>query len=385
MTQWRRVAVGLVVLGFLAQVTSFVQAVTLDLSAVDRVGPRRESGINPLPERKVGDEHGQDLASVHLPNRVALGETLRAGKLPSRAFIGEWETAALYPVNWVYAVLPVRAAMVFEVAFHLALVGVGMFLLCRAEGRTRLAALLGATCLVCSGPVWGRLYSGHLSNLATMAWVPLLLALALRGRAALFGAALVLFLFAGHPQYVFYTAMVFGLLALCGWFKELPRLAVAALVAAVLALPQLVPAVEAYVSSRRLGLPYGFSASFYFPVECLWTAVDPFAFGRFESYAIPSKMNAWETSAFFGGFAAVVLAGLGARGRYLLPGALTLLLALGAQTVLYDFLYLHLPVFGSFRGVSKFILFVVMFASLAVARGFDKINKIPLARAGESC
>jgi hypothetical protein len=367
----------------LIQSVYFASQVTLDFSAADRIQPKAaHSGIdvNPVPER-VASEHGLDLATVHLPNRLLLADAIRARKMPGSDFIGEWETAAFYPVNWVYAFLPVKVALGFETLFHLLLAAAGVFYLCRLDGRSPQASALGAFCFAVSGPVWGRLYPGHLSNLAAVAWIPWVFfaALSVSRRPSwasflgLQGVLLVFFL-SGHPQYIFYTAMAVVVLVVTGWLsvRSVPYLAAAAALASVWAAPQLLPAVDAYRHSVRLAAPYVFSSSFYLPIDTALTAVNPFQFGPFDHYRIPSLMNAWETSYFFGGVGALWLAYRGAAWRILAPVLLFLVLAFGVQTPVYDLLYQTVPVFSSFRGVGKFFVFAVLFLCLAVARGWDR-------------
>jgi hypothetical protein len=184
-------------------------------------------------------------------------------------------------------------------------------------------------------------------------------------------------LIAGHPQYVYFTLVVFSVLTFLGWFdlKSLPKLLAAAAFAGLLALPQILPAFQAYQNSGRQMASRSFSASYYWPIGAWPTAFDPFFWG-FEKFRFTPKShgtNAWEASLFFGGVGAVFLALRGLTGRYALALAATLMLALGEQTPVYDVLYRYLPAFKSFRGTCKFSVFFILLASVSVARGFDNL------------
>ena len=87
----------------------------------------------------------------------------------------------------------------------------------------------------------------------------------------------------------------------------------------------------------------------------------------------------WETSIFLG-VTTILLAGYGgvavapSRRRFAVTIVIvSLLLALGAQTPLFDLLYRVMPGFASFRGASKFAYIACLFLALLAGLSFDEL------------
>ena len=130
-------------------------------------------------------------------------------------YFGNFQSALLYPPNWLFMLLPGYAAVNWTIALHVLLLGLAMLAWGRLRGLSHPAALLAAVLVMFGGAHFMHIYAGHLSNLCTMAWVPLLLA-AVDGcferrslTWPLIGAlAVAMMVLAGHPQYVFFGGIV---------------------------------------------------------------------------------------------------------------------------------------------------------------------------------
>ena len=141
-------------------------------------------------------------------------------------YFSGFQSALLYPPNYLYLVLPLEKAVNWGVALHAWWLGVGMLLWLRSMGLRQMAALFGGALLMFSAPHFLHIYAGHLTNLCVMAWAPWLF-LAIRSYRAeqklawvFWGAFVVTMqILAGHPQYVYYGAIIAGLYSLA----ELPR------------------------------------------------------------------------------------------------------------------------------------------------------------------
>ncbi|HZL99468.1 MAG TPA: hypothetical protein VFD43_04370, partial [Planctomycetota bacterium] len=208
-------------------------------------------------------------------------------------YLGGMQSALLYPPNWIHLLLPLPLAINWGIAGHVFLLGLFTCLWARRRGLAPLAALLSGLLAMFCGAHFGHVYAGHLSNLCSMAWMPLLL-LAVDGWLErrklgwlLLGAAAVaLLILAGHPQYVFYTGIAVGLYALLhlvgveGRLRALAGLLLMGVLGTALSAAQLLPALDAASEGvRRGGLSFEFAASFSLPPENLATLLVPFLFG----------------------------------------------------------------------------------------------------------
>lgn len=151
--------------------------------------------------------------------------------------------------------------------------------------------------------------SGHLPQLAALAWVPLIFCaidtLFKNGKIewcwlGMFAVAMQIL--AGFPQYVFYTGIIAGLysaLRLVGhwnWGLAAKLLAIY-FDGAVLTAVQLLPAIQATQETvRGVPLPFSFAAMFAFPPEKFLTLLGPNLFGKISSYW--GRCYLWETSLF---------------------------------------------------------------------------------------
>src|SRR5262249_33237093 len=135
---------------------------------------------------------------------------------------------ALYPPNWLFALLLPTAAMnvVVITTYHLAIIGT--YLYGRRIGMTRIRALVAGVAFTFGGVL--RAPIGHTSRIAAAAWLPwILLAIEnlycrLTWRWVALGAAFIaLQLFAGEPQMSFYAVLVCGGYFLFSFFRREER------------------------------------------------------------------------------------------------------------------------------------------------------------------
>src|SRR5206468_10783758 len=89
---------------------------------------------------------------------------------------------------------------------------------CTRRGLSIPASLLAGTCFNLSGAFVLHIYAGHLSLNSALAWIPLLFLVtdllfeqSTPGRILLGMFAVAMQLVAGHPQFVYYTALSLGL------------------------------------------------------------------------------------------------------------------------------------------------------------------------------
>lgn len=344
---------------------------------------------------------GDDMQQWFIHARRFGFDQLRSGNLvmwnphvyAGTPFLGNFQSALLYPPNVVYLLFDLRVAINLSIAIHVLGIGAFMYLWGRFRGLHPVACLMGAVLIMCCGAHFLHIMSGHLSNLCTMAWAPLLF-LAIDGWFKKRGLGWLLLgmlavsmqVLAGHPQYVFFTAVAAGLYTVCHVVTQLRRWSwsfgvVAMYVGAVaLTAVQLCAGIAATRDSVRSGgLPYEFAAETSFAPENLLTVIAPKFFGDATNHSYWGRSYMWEMSAFCGavGIALAAYAALRANHRQrrflaLLVGIL-FVLALGSHTPLFRVMYHYVPGFSAFRGHGKFIFQVSLFVILLAAVGLDRL------------
>jgi hypothetical protein len=311
-------------------------------------------------------------------------------------FFGGMQSALLYPPNWLFLVLPLARAVNWSIALNMWLLGAFMYLWGLRRGQHPVAAFACGAIVMFGAPHFLHIAAGHLTNLAAMTWAPLIFLTIdewLRARRPgwlLLGMlAVAMQILAGHPQYVFYTAIgaaVYALVRLPEVSGSRLRAAAGLLTihagGAMLAAAQLLPGFQATEETiRGKPLPFSFASEFPFPIENLITLVAPGFFGNVATYW--GSWHLWEASGFIG-LIALFLAAYGASAKpgagrahdttaLLAISAVALVLALGNATPLFHFLYEHVPGFDRFRAIGKFIfIFALALVALAGA-GVDRL------------
>jgi hypothetical protein len=358
-----------------------------------------------LPENLVltGPDSNTDTSGQFAAWRSFAADNIRAGHFPlwnpytyaGQPFLGDFMSAELYPPNVIFLFLPLGRALNLSCLLHLLILGWGMAFWAGRRGYHPLACALCGLTLALSGPVFLRLYSGHIPFLSTLAWVPWMFAAleaAWRGPARrpllLASVCICLQILGGGEQYVFYAAIAAGLHALVQTImvpvvrrRALPLLALAYLLALPLAAMQLLPGLAAVSESVRNGkMAFDFINIFPFPPENLLTLVAPGFFGHLSNNSYWGRACLWEMS-LFAGVSGLALAGLALGDRVhrraawmdfaLIPPLFVL--ALGDHTPVLHFLYDYFPGFGSFRCQAKFIFPLVLFGVLLLGAGADAL------------
>ena len=362
----------------------------------------RDALFPPYPSWTLSRESG-DVASIYYYWRSFGFETLKAGTIPlwnpdifcGTPFAAYPESALFYPLNLIFLFLPLTAALNASFVLHLALLMIFQFLWLRFIGSGRWPALLGSLALGFSGPVILHLTAGHLSNICTFAWVPLLFLLAERflgtGRLRWAAGAGIIFglqLLAGHWQYAYYTVLLLAVYVLCrvvfgqgiarrrGSF--LPAGIVLCLaVAAGLAAIQILPALGVSGESFRRDLDITWASAFSLPPANLLTFILPGYLGDTVGSLYRGENYFWEMCGYLG-FIPLLLAALALilrKDRLTsalgLAAGVSLLIVLGSHTPLFTVLYALLPGFRYFRGSAKLLFFAAFFLTSLAARGLD--------------
>jgi hypothetical protein len=309
-------------------------------------------------------------------------------------YFGGMQGALLYPPNLLFLVLPTPVAIDWSVALHVFAIGAFMFLWMKQRGLSAPASFFAGTLVMFCGAFSPHVFAGHLPQLSAMTWSPLIFCSidavfrtqcpeSFRGWSLLGMFAIAMQTLAGFPQYVFYTAIIAGLYAalqLIGHWNW--RIAAALLsiypAGALLAAVQLLPAIQTTrETTRGFRLPFQFASMLSLPPENLVTLVAPDFFGHMARYW--GRWYLWETSLFIGvaGLAFAIYATIrcerGTKWHALIVVCVAFLLALGAYTPLFGFLYAWVPGFDRFRSISKFSFLASLFLCLLAASGLDRL------------
>ncbi len=307
-------------------------------------------------------------------------------------YFAGFQSALLYPPNWLFIVLPLVFALNFSITLHVFLAGFFTYLWLCSNRVGFLSALFGAFVFMFGGAYFLHVYPGHLPNLCTMAWIPLAL-LSVEGllkkpglKGVLLGAGILsLQLLSGHAQYFVYTLLMAGLYAALLIFRDPslgPKKIYSGLAMFLMAL--LVTAVQWLPSLESIG-EFGREPSGS-PADAAFFSLHPLALVSLlapEVFNGPSPHSCWTDSriwwesvlyigpaAFLFVLNAVRKSGNDHNWIPLGLALLSLLLALGPLTPLYPLLE-RLPLFHSFRGSFKFCIFFQAFAALLSARGLQ--------------
>jgi hypothetical protein len=160
----------------------------------------------------------RDHSDYFQPLRWFTAQELRHGRLPlwnpysasGEPWLANPQTGVFYPPSWLFLALPFATAYVLFLALHVMLAGWGAFLLFSRFAAAG-AALAAALALMFSGPVMSLVDINN--NLATFAWLPLVLWCAVANVAPQRSAlAIAMSFLAGEPFYAALGALAFALI-----------------------------------------------------------------------------------------------------------------------------------------------------------------------------
>lgn len=356
-------------------------------------------------------------------------DTLAKGTIPlwnpyiygGTPFVGGVQSALFYPLNLLFLIFPIYIAINYSIILHVFLSGVFTYLYLRfiklnpkSEIRNlqSIARLSRMSCMVSSvifmfcAPQIFHVYPGHLPNLCTMIWLPLILLCAelfIRTRNflyALFGGIAVAFnILAGHPQYFFYTAIavvIYCIIRMIQEFREdmnwkhawyhVAGVCMLYVTGVSLAAIQLLPAFEMIQHSARQTISYEWISQFSFAPENCITLFIPEFFGDLLHTPYWGRYYLWEMSLYLG-ILPLFLSALAAfyeRNKFtkifLILALVTMILALGKFTPFLKIFYAIVPGFNLFRGNSKFIFIVAFSLSVLSGMGVEHLKNSILTK-----
>jgi len=346
----------------------------------------------------ISDANGDLMQQFIAWRSFAVGE-IHAGNFPfwnpyvfgGASYIGSMQSALFYPPNLLFLFLPIAPAVNWSVALHTWMLGFFAYLWLRhGRGLVPLSAAFGGLVIMFSAPFLMHIEAGHLPNISAMVWVPLILLAFDRWfaegslRWIIFGAlGVAMQVFAGHPQYLFYTGITIVLLSGFKWLSGQFTLSRAVIgISAIYLLGCMVSAVQflpgwetAQEGVRAVGVPFSYAAEFSLPLQALLTLIAPTVWDT----PVEKLPIVWEANLYFSVTAlALFFLGLNIRRcndnlAYLLATMALFVLALGSNTPLFALLYHYVPGFDLFRGSAKFGFFVILIGIYFSATGTERL------------
>lgn len=332
-------------------------------------------------------------------------------------FVGGVQSAIFYPLNLIFLVFPVHVAINYSIILHVFLSGVFTYLYLRfiklrpkseiqnlnfdTDSLSRSSCMISSIIFMFCAPQIFHVYPGHLPNLCTMVWLPLILLFSelfictRNFLYALFGGVSVAFnILAGHPQYFFYIAVavvIYFIIRAVLEFKVhrnwkyawhyAAGVCILYITGVSLAAIQLLPAFEMVKHSARQAISYEWVGQFSFAPENFITLFIPEFLGDSLKTPYWGRYYLWEMSLYIGILPLLLcaLASFYNRNKitktFLLLALVATILALGKFTPLLKILYNIVPGFNMFRGNSKFVFIVAFSLSILSGIGAEYIKK----------
>jgi len=343
----------------------------------------------------------RDLGPFFYPMRYLLAESFKAWELPlwdrhtamGFPLFANFQSGALYPPNFLFALLPFFGAVKAVFYLHYLIAISGTYLLCRHWKYPPYLAVIGALLFTLGGTIVSL--SNLLNHFQTAIWLPWLILLgerafldgSRRNVLAFTGVSLIQFL-AGSPELYAMSVglLLFDALRLKTQDKPFPyarsfRILVAANVLAIgLAMVQVLPTAELFLESRGpKPLSYEVAATWSLRPVSLIDVVFPYG-------EVDTSIFSGTRFFFLNDFPLIVSHYLGmialfglclwcfvgsAKEKAVFLGIFvaSLILAFGSYTPVYPWLYKFIPLFKLFRFPEKFFFITHALVVFAVLRG----------------
>lgn len=316
-------------------------------------------------------------------------------------WLGNPQSGAFYPPNWLYLVLPSTICANWLVFLHHWWAGYGVYLLGRRFGLSWIAALGAGICFLGAPYMMAQTCEGHVSQVCLMAWSPWLwlayerIRLGLRGGIPCAAFVMSMAFFCGHVQELFYLVLFFSVCSVWdAWFSRqpsgmprwriFPKWMAAGALTGGLVLIEFLP-VWSYLrhAARAAGITVAQASYGSLEPASLWQLLDPLAYGGPQNSLDPKSYwwgSYWETLLYFGvgplllavwglitsprRFPALRIAGL---------ALVAILFSFGDDTPVFPLLHQFVPGIGMFRAPMRALFHASLGIALLSGFGLDQI------------
>ena len=302
-------------------------------------------------------------------------------------FFANSETAVFYLPNIIFYFLPISKAFNMSFLLHFFIFSFGIFLWINNKIKDKFVSLIVAILSVFLSVFYFHACAAHLSNIITISWFPLLLFFydKVYDKKSFYFILPISFIislqiFAGHFQYVYYSALIslIYILVFCRNKYTIITIFVSYFISLFLSAIQFLPSLDLYFEgARKLGVLAHFSL--YSKLTYLLTTIFPITISSMSTWY-------WETTNYIGIVSFfVILVGLFHVHnknifKYLLFAVIIYLFSFETFSNIANCI---IPFFSSFRSPIKLNFFVVIFLLPILAYGIQyilskdtKINKV---------
>ncbi|MFH1618047.1 MAG: YfhO family protein [Candidatus Margulisiibacteriota bacterium] len=343
----------------------------------------------------------RDLALYFFPFRYLMVKSVLGGHLPlwdrfvfcGHPLLATLQIGFFYPLTFIYYIVPFNLAFNYFSVIHYFLAGSFMYLLARHWGMKKIPATLAGLVFMLSGFLVSA--ANMNTTLTSITWLPLLFILFDRvltdGRPRYtisLSLVFCLLFLGGEPTVSYISALMlftYGLLSGRDFLRSAHKFIGAGVLALMLVSVQIIPFFELVINSvrtSRLSFEFFINMSSYPPRE-LVNLVVPFFWGNFikQTYnkmLVGDNFQIWMLSAYVGIIPAVLMMFAFFRKNkivfFLLAwAALSILLAMGKFTPVYNWAYSFFPGMKLIRYPVKFFSMAAFVMPLLAAFGLQNI------------
>lgn len=344
----------------------------------------------------------QDIISIFSQEKLLFQDSVKnLGTIPlwnpyifsGSPFLGNPTSAMFYPINLLFLFFPVDSTFGYIFMIDTILMGLFTYLFAKSIKLDKFSSFMSAITMMFSGPMISLIFPGHLINLDTFIWFPLILLIyekAIKKQkmtyAVLAAFPIALTLLAGASQIAIFSLLSGFIYFTFRVISNLPKnnkslyvrkmfaiFFLSIIIGFLLAAVQILPTSEfSKLSARSNGLSYGFASDFSLHPKQIVSFVFPYFFGNPANGTYWGKGNFWGLNGYIGilPFASALIALLFKPRRltitFFIVGLFALLFSLGKYAFIFPFFYKYIPQFDSFRAPARFLyVYAFSFAILA--------------------
>jgi hypothetical protein len=322
-------------------------------------------------------------------------------------YVAQWNTLVLYPLSFIYLLLPLSSSLALFCLGHLFLGGLGMYFLAGRWTNSRLAGAVAGMGLAFSGLMLNCLMFPN--DIAALGWAPWVIHATERawlkgGRAVFLGALTgAMQMLTGAPEVILLTWVVIAVLHVAGLasagghkidasrqqggqpthrVRSLLRFGAVVLLVAGICAAQLAPFLDLLVYSHRQGLVN--SATWAMPRQGIANLMMPLFGMREGLFGVWLQPGQYWTSSYYLGIGTLLLAflsaGLMRNGRVAALAVCAIFgigMALGNEGFIYPALRAAVPQLSTMRYPIKFIVLTTLAVPLLAAHGVARWSPTP--------
>lgn len=337
---------------------------------------------------------GSDLIPYFYGSKLLLYDSFQQhGEIPlwnpyimfGQPVVGNIQYALFYPLNFIFLFLPFFKALWIYQAVHMAIAGLGTYLVSKHAGCNRWGSMVTGCLYLLSGRMLYYIDAGWLTYFSSICWLPLFVLtseLTLEKKERHFPVAMgIIFamtFLAGTPQYAFLGFCLFvlqgiGHILLAKSMSQrlslISRMLLAGLISFLLISVQFFPAVEqAHLSSRIFSASPGHGFHFDWSLK-QWLRI------LFRPEILPHDF-AWELSAYIG-IGGMLLSFWGifvskkAFWRVVIWGFVPWLISMGPAFPPSEWAMRIIPGFSMLTNPSRYFIFTILMLCVSAGRGLE--------------